>query len=166
VDILRSQLRERNSLLIAKKKRLIKLQKSREEVTYSKDRALKSNLSSQIHKLRNNIKRSEKKCENLRRLISVEQNKLVKNQFRGLRSQFKRTKRRKEKVISELEETRMKWQKISPEVTRLMSLEKDIKENIRNLEGQMRLKADAFRESLEIKKLKEIENVKKRIKKV
>jgi len=162
VDILRSQLRERNSLLIAKKKRLIKLQKSREEVTYSKDKVLKSRLSSQIHKLRNNVKRSEKKVDNLRKLISVEQNKLVKNQFRGLRSQFKRTKRRKEKVISELEETRMKWRKISPEVTRLMSLERDIKENIKNLEGQMRLKADAFRNSLELKKIKRNRKCKKK----
>jgi hypothetical protein len=137
VDISRNQLRERNSLLIAKKNKLKSLVKSREDVKYSKDKTLKFKLSSQIHKLRNNIKRSEKKTDNLRKSISVEQNKLAKNQTRGLKSQFVRTKRRKEKVISDLEEVRHRWAKISPEVTRLMSVEKEIRGDILSLKREV-----------------------------
>jgi len=137
VDISRNQLRERNSLLIAKKNKLKSLVKSREDVKYSKDKTLKFKLSSQIHKLRNNIKRSEKKTDNLRKSISVEQNKLAKNQTRGLKSQFVRTKRRKEKVISDLEEVRHRWAKISPEVTRLMSVEKEIRGDILSLKKEV-----------------------------
>jgi chromosome segregation ATPase len=156
VDRLRFKLREKNSLIVAKKKKLSSLERDRQGLAPGLKRR---QLNSSIHKLRNSLKKMARNADSLTKLIRAQQIKLVKGQQRSAPSQYKREEKRKESITSQYEEVRNKIRYIKPEIDRLEGLAKSLASNVDKLKKEEELikitkTVSPYQKKLE-KKLKE-----------